>query len=88
MKKVVIGMLSAGALAVGAGLATSYYMGERIQQTLQNTADAWSMQEGLTVRFLSYERGVTSSQAKTLWSLATAEDTYDVTVTHDIVHGP
>lgn len=88
MNKLAIGVLSAGALAVTAGFATSYYMGGRILQTLQDTALAWSAQEGLTVRVLAYERGITSSQAKTLWSLATAEDTYDVTVTHDIVHGP
>lgn len=88
MKKLAIGVLSAGALAVAGCLATSYYMGGRIQQTLEATAHTWSAEEGLTVRFLEYQRGITQSQATTLWSLTTPDDTYDITVTHDIVHGP
>lgn len=88
MKKLAIGVLGAGALAVAGGLATSYYMGGRIQQTLESTASAWSAEEGFTVRLLEYQRGVIQSKATTLWSFVTADDTYDVTVTHDIVHGP
>lgn len=88
MKKLAIGILSLGALAA-AGVATSYYMGGRIQQALETTATTWSAEKGFTVRLLEYERGILQSQAKTLWSLALSEeDTYDVTVTHDIVHGP
>lgn len=88
MKKLAIGVLSAGALAVAGGLGLSYYMGGQIQQALENTANTWSSEDGFTVRVLEYERGITSSRAQTLWSFATGEDTYDLTVTHDIVHGP
>ena len=88
MKKLAIGVLSAGALAVAGGLGTSYYMGGRIQQALEDTAQLWSTEDGFSVRVLDYERGLIQSQATTLWSFATEEDTYDLTVTHDIVHGP
>lgn len=88
MKKLTIGVLSAGALAVAAGLGASYYVGGHIQQALQDTANTWSADDGFTIRVLEYDRGITQSQAKTLWSFAAGEDTYDLTVTHDIVHGP
>lgn len=88
MKKLAIGVLSAGVLAVAGGLGTSYYVGVRIQQVLQDTASMWSSEDGVTVRILEYHRGITQSHAQTLWSLAAGEDTYDLTVTHDIVHGP
>lgn len=88
MKKLAIGVLSAGALAVAGGLGTSYYMGGHIQQALEDTANTWSSEDGFTVRVLEYDRGIMQSQAKTLWSLAAGEETHDLTVTHDIVHGP
>lgn len=87
MKKLTIGVLSAGALAVAA-LSTSYFVGGKIQQALEQTAESWSTEDGFTVRVLEYQRGITGSHAKTLWSFASEEDTYDITVTHDIVHGP
>lgn len=88
MKKLAIGVLSAGALAAAGALATSYYIGGKVQQTLEQTAEAWSTEDGFTVRVLEYQRGFATSQAKSLWSFANEEDTYDITVTHDIVHGP
>lgn len=88
MKKLAIGVLGAGALIVAGGLGTSYYTGKKIQQTLQQTADVWSAEDGFTVRVLEYDRGLVSSRAQTLWSFVSGEDVYDVTVTHDILHGP
>ena len=88
MNKLAIGVLSAAALAVAGGLATSYYVGEKIQDAFEQTADNWSVEDGFTVRVLNYDRGVLGSQAQTLWSFANEDDTYDITVTHDIVHGP
>lgn len=88
MKKLAIGVLSAGALAVAGGLTTSYYIGGKIQEALEQTADVWSSEDGFTVRVLEYDRGLLSSRAQTLWSFASEEDVYDITVTHDILHGP
>lgn len=88
MKKLAIGVLSTGALALAGGLVTSYYMGGKIQQTLQQTAQAWSTEDSFSVRLLNYDRGIVRSQATTLWSFAGEESPNDITVTHDIVHGP
>lgn len=88
MKKLAIGVLSAGALAIAGGLATSYYIGGKIQTALEQTANVWSAEDGFTVRVLEYDRGWVRSHAQTLWSLTSEEDTYDITVTHDILHGP
>ena len=88
MKKLAIGALSAGALAVAAVLGTSYYMGAHIQQALEDMANSWTSEDGFSVQVLEYDRGITHSYAKTLWSFASGEETYDLTVTHDIVHGP
>lgn len=88
MKKLAIGVLSAGALAVAGGLGTSYYIGGKIQEALEQTADVWSSEDGFTVRVLEYDRGLLRSHAQTLWSFASEEEIYDITVTHDILHGP
>lgn len=88
MKKLAIGVLGAGALAVAGALGTSYYVGAHIQEAITQMAEAWTSEDGLTVRILDYDRGLFTSRATTLWSIATEEDNYDLTVTHDIVHGP
>lgn len=88
MNKLAIGALSAVALAAASGLGASYYLGGHIQQTLEHTAQTWSTEDGFAIRILQYERGIVRSQATSLWSLTNGEDTYDVTVTHDILHGP
>lgn len=88
MKKRAIGVLSAGALAVTAALVTSYHIGEKIQTTIEASIQKWSRADGLTIRLLSYERGVIHSDAQTLWSFTSGDEIYDFTVTHTIVHGP
>ena len=88
MKKRAIGVLSTGALAVAAALATSYHIGQRIQQEFESTAQAWSTSDGFSVRVLNYQRGITSAQATSLWSFATEEERYEIPVIHHIVHGP
>ena len=88
MKKLAIGVLSAGALAVAGALGTSYHMGGHIQQALEETTTAWSSEDGFSVRIVEYERGIVRSKAKTLWTFATGEEIYELPVTHDIMHGP
>lgn len=88
MKKLAIGVLSACALAVAGGLATSYYIGGKVQESIEHTADTWSSEDGFTVRVLDYQRGLLSSKAQTLWSFSSEDEPYDITVTHDILHGP
>ena len=88
MKKSAIGVLCAGALAIAGALGTSYYVGERIQQEFERTASAWNADDTLSVRVLDYQRGITSSHAISLWSFVGEEESYDIAVTHDIVHGP
>ena len=88
MKKLAMGVLCAGALAIAGALGTSYYTGGRIQQAFEQTADTWSSEDGFAVRVLEYQRGLVTAHAQTLWSFADAENTYDIVVTHDIVHGP
>jgi len=83
-----MGVLCAGALAIAGALGTSYYIGGRIQTAFEQTADTWSTEDGFAVRILEYHRGLVTAQAQTLWSFADAENTYDIVVTHDIVHGP
>lgn len=88
MKKLAVGVIGAGALAVAGALGTSYYMGEHIQQTMTQMTEAWASDGGLTVRLLDYDRGLLTSHATTLWSIASEEENYDITVVHNIVHGP
>lgn len=75
-------------LAVAGALATSYYVGGRIEQAIEQTADSWAEGSGVTVQVMDYERGIISSKATTLWSIATEDDTYEITAKHDILHGP
>ena len=88
MKKLAIGVLSVGALAVAGALTISYHVGERIQQEFENTAQAWSSDNAFNVRVLEYQRGIVSSHAITMWSFVGEEDSYDIVATHDMVHGP
>ena len=88
MKKIAIGVLSAGALAVATALVTSYSIGEHIQNTVEASIQNWSQADGLTIRLLRYERGVIHSDAQTLWSFTSGDEIYDITVNHSIVHGP
>ena len=88
MKKLAIGAVSIGVLAVAGALATSYYVGGRIEQAIEQTADSWAEGSGVTVQVMDYERGIISSKATTLWSIATEDDTYEITAKHDILHGP
>lgn len=88
MKKLAIGAVSVGVLAVAGALATSYYVGGRIEQAIVQTADSWAEGSGVTVQVMDYERGIISSKATTLWSIATEDDTYEITAKHDILHGP
>lgn len=88
MKKTAIAVLSAGALALAGALGVSYYVGSRIQQTFEATAQTWNAQDSFSVRVLEYRRGIISSHAVSLWSFAAQDNDYEVTVTHDIVHGP
>ena len=88
MKKWAIGVLSACTVAALGALALSYYSGGKIQTAFEHTAETWSTEDGLTVQLMEYDRGWLRSHAQTIWSFAREEDSYDIRVTHDIVHGP
>ena len=87
MKKLGIGIAAAVAIVVVGGLGTSYVMGGKVQEGFEATAKEWSKQP-LTVKVVSYERGLLSSKAQTEWTVASGSDTLRFVAKHDISHGP
>ena len=88
MKKLAIGVSSIAVLVIAGSFASSYYIGGRVQQGLEDAAKALSAEEGLQVDIVDYQRGIAQSQAQTRWTMAHGEEAYHFTVKHDIVHGP
>ena len=88
MKKLTVGVLCAGAVVAAGVLATSYYSGIKIQEAFEQNAQGWSAEDGFSIQVLEYDRGLIRSHAKTLWSFAGDEESYDIQVTHDMLHGP
>lgn len=87
MKKLGIGIAAAVAVLLAGSVATSYVMGGKVQEGFESTAKEWS-KPPLTVQVQSYERGLFTSTAKTLWTVNTGEEQLSFTASHDISHGP
>ena len=87
MKKLGIGIAAAVAVLVAGGATTGYLVGNNIEQGFATAAKEWSKQP-LTVKVVSYDRGLLSSKAQTEWTVASGSDTLRFVAKHDISHGP
>lgn len=87
MNKVLTGLLGLGLVAGGAALGGSYYLGQKIEQGFHAQLQQWHS-PGLKAEVQSYQRGLLSAQAQTLWTLNTGEEVLEFTAQHNIQHGP
>lgn len=87
MKKLGIGIAAAVAALVVGGATTSYVMGGKLQEGFESTAKDWS-KPPLGIEVQSYERGLFSSTAKTLWTVNTGDEQVQFTARHEMKHGP
>ena len=87
MNKRGMGIAAAVAVLLAAGAGTSYVMGGKIQEGFESTSQSWS-KPPLKIEVQSYERGLFSSTAKTLWTVNMGEEQVRFTAEHAIKHGP
>ncbi|MFG5775532.1 YdgA family protein [Comamonas sp. J-3] len=87
MKKLGIGIAAAVVVLLAGGAGTSYVMGGKVQEGFEATAKDWS-KPPLAIQVQSYERGLFSSTAKTMWTVNTGDEQLQFTATHAISHGP
>jgi len=90
MKKIAFGVVGAAVVLGVGGLATSYYVGGRIEQTMQEEIQKINAEtQGMVhVEVLAYDRGVIRSQAKTNWVVSAEGDSVQFTLNHNILQGP
>ena len=85
-----IGIAAVAGVVVVGGLGTSYYMGTRVQNGFEEFTQAVNQGNKLiTVKTLSYQRGLFSSTAQTEWTVVSRRgDQLTFKADHDISHGP
>lgn len=87
MKKLVVGLLGTGVLAVACTLGISHYIGGQLQTAMEDAVASWNG-EGFNVELLSYDRGLLGAEAQTVWTFATEDASYEMLATHSVHHGP
>ncbi len=87
MTKLGMGIAAAVAMLLAGSMATSYVVGGKVQEGLSATAKDWS-KPPLAIEVQSYERGLFTSTATTLWTIDMGDEPVQFTAQHAIHHGP
>lgn len=88
MKKLAIAVVGITGLVLTIGLCVSFWVGRQLEQTFVHTVQSWGEDSRLTIQVLDYDAGVIRSHASTLWSFVAEDSSYDIVVSHQMLHGP